>query len=192
MSRKEYSRIVDKELAVLFRDGDEFAYTEIFDRYNHLLIKHAYQMLQDSSGAQDIVQDIFLKLWEKRSSFALESSISSYLYAAVKNRVLDHLAHEKVKIKYIDYIFYHADEGSNSTEELLDQKELSEIIEREVTALPPKMRAVFILSRQSQMSYQQIAEKLHITDKTAKLQVHKAIKILRKNIPFILIVVKVV
>ncbi|RZK39840.1 MAG: RNA polymerase sigma-70 factor [Pedobacter sp.] len=182
---KDYHIITDKELTILFNEGDEFAYTEIFDRYNHLLIKHAFQMLQDSSDAQDLVQDLFLRLWEKKGSMVFSGQLSSYLYKSIKNRVLDHLAHKKVGSKYTDYVVQSNIEGVNTTEELIKYQELAEIIEREILSLPPKIQRVFRMNKEAEMSYKEIAQKLGITNNTAKLQVHKALKVLKKNIRLI-------
>lgn len=185
MKIKDYHIITDKELTILFNEGDEFAYTEIFDRYNHLLIKHAFQMLQDSSDAQDLVQDLFLRLWEKKGSMVFSGQLSSYLYKSIKNRVLDHLAHKKVGSKYTDYVVQSNIEGVNTTEELIKYQELAEIIEREILSLPPKIQRVFRMNKEAEMSYKEIAQKLGITNNTAKLQVHKALKVLKKNIRLI-------
>ncbi|WP_316825916.1 MULTISPECIES: RNA polymerase sigma-70 factor [Pedobacter] len=177
-----YNNLTDRQLAEMLRDGDQQAYTEIFERYNKLLIKHAFHLLQSSDEAGDLVQDIFLILWQKRSGLVFKSSLSAYLYTAVRNRVFDLLSHQKVVARYTDAIGRFMEEGHSISDAGLRERELAELIEREIAALPRKMREVFLLSRKDELGYKEIGERLNISDQTAKLQVHNAIKILKLKI----------
>jgi len=178
----DYSKYTDRELAASLKEGDQYAYTEIFERYHKLLIKHTFQLLQDRDEASDLVQDVFLTLWQKRTHITFSTSLSSYLYTSVRNRVFDLLSHQKVISKYAEAIGLFMEQGVSITDEMIREKELAAIIEREVAALPPKMQEVFRLSREEELSYKEIAQKMNITEQTAKLQVHNAVKTLRLKI----------
>ncbi|MGO4699600.1 RNA polymerase sigma factor, partial [Paenibacillus sp. 2TAB26] len=100
----DYSEFNDSELANLLKEGNQYAYTEIFERYKGLLYKHAFRLLNDQEEANDIIQDLFLTLWQKKAELNFRTSLSSYLYSAVRNRIFDLISHQKVASKYLDSI----------------------------------------------------------------------------------------
>ncbi|HXD77004.1 MAG TPA: RNA polymerase sigma-70 factor [Puia sp.] len=174
-----YQSLPDSRLAALLKAGDEVAYTEIFERYKVILYKHAFRVLEDRDDANDVIQDVFLALWQKKDMLAVETSLGAYLYHAVRNRIFDRISHRKVVDKYIRSIRDFMEAGQYTTDEAIRAKELAAIIEAEVAALPRKMREVFELSRNEELSYKEIARRLNISDKTVKQQVYNAVKILR-------------
>src|SRR5882757_9356864 len=99
-----YSKLTDQQLAALLSKGDQVAYTQIFEKYKTVLYKHAYRLLNDQEEANDIIQDLFFTLWQKRESIVFKISISSYLYSSVRNRIFDHITHQKVAAKYMESI----------------------------------------------------------------------------------------
>src|ERR1700761_2193214 len=100
----DYSRYDDADLAALLKSGDRDAYEEIYHRYKFILHNHAFNKLRNKEEAQDVLQEVFVNLWIKRETLAINSNLSGYLYGAVRNRVLNHFAHNEVKLKYIDQI----------------------------------------------------------------------------------------
>ena len=183
----KYVDDTDEKLAALLKQGDQYAYTEIFERYKVLLYKHAYRLLGDEDEANDIISDLFLALWQKRESLNPQVSLSAYLYGSVRNRVFDLMTHQKVIARYLDSIGECMVRGHYQTDELIRAKELAAIIEREIAALPPKMRKVFELSRSGEWSHKEIGEMLNVTEGTVKQQVHNAVKTLRLKIHCFLI-----
>lgn len=177
-----YANHSDAELAARLKEGDELAYTEIFERYTRILLRHAYRLLADHDEAHDVVQDVFMQLWQRRETLEVKSSLSAYLYVAVKNRIFKLLSHQKVVLRYSESISNFMVQGYNLIEDQLLEKELAAIIEKEIAALPSKMREVFLLNKKEELSYKEIAERLNITDQTAKQQVYKAMKILKPKI----------
>lgn len=178
----EYNKYTDKELTILLKKDDRTAYAEIYERYSRLLINHAYRILEDRAEVSDLVYDTMLNLWEKRHNVNPDLSLSSYLYKAVRNRVFNLMSRQKVSEKYTDsFIAYMANTHAYSDEFLLE-KELTEFLESEIKSLPEKMREVFILYKLEELNYSEIAERLNISDKTAKQQVYKAVKILKSKI----------
>lgn len=181
-----YQKLIDQELTALLSKGDPYAYTEIFERYKQLLIKHAFQITQNKDEAGDIVQDVFLNLWQKKDELQIQRSLSAYLYKAVQNRVFDLIARKQVAEKYQKSIASFIEEGQCITDEQLREKELAALITKEIDALPKKMREIFLLSRQEEKSYKEIAEQLQISDQTVKLQIHNAVKRLKTRISSLL------
>ncbi|MES2457991.1 MAG: RNA polymerase sigma-70 factor [Bacteroidota bacterium] len=178
----KYANDTDEKLAALLKQGDQYAYTEIFERYKVLLYKHAYRLLGDEDEANDIVSDLFLALWQKRENLNPQASLSAYLYGSIRNRVFDLMTHQKVITRYLDSIREFMVQGHYQTDEHIRAKELAAIIEREIAALPPKMRKVFELSRSGELSHKEIGEMLNVTEGTVKQQVHNAVKTLRLKI----------
>lgn len=174
-----YSELSDVELVALLKAGNQLAYTEIFERYTRILLRHAFRLLSDHDEAHDVVQDVFLQLWQKREDLEFKTSISSYLYASVRNKIFNLLSHQKVVLRYAESISSFMVEGYNIVDDELREKELAAVIEREINALPAKMREVFLLNKKEELSYQEISERLNITSETAKQQVYKAMKILK-------------
>ncbi|QSW87994.1 RNA polymerase sigma-70 factor [Flavobacterium endoglycinae] len=181
-----YSQYDDHILLNLLKQDDQLAYTEIFERYSRLLVNHAYKILSNKDEANDVVQEVFLSIWNKRFELAVTGSLSSYLYKAVKNKILNHIAHEKVVSRYADSISNFIENEYVFADSKLREKELEAIIAKEIAALPQKMREVFLLRKVEELSYDEIALKLNITDKTAKQQVYNSLKILREKLKSIM------
>ncbi|PBJ14373.1 RNA polymerase sigma factor [Flavobacterium sp. ACN6] len=177
-----YSEYADDILLDLLKEDDQSAYTEIFKRYSKILINHAYKILENQDEANDVVQEVFLSIWNKRNELSITGSLSSYLYKAVKNRVLNYIAHEKVVSRYADSISHFVENDYVFADSNLREEELESIIAKEIALLPEKMREVFLLRKVEELSYEEIALQLNITDKTAKQQVYNSLKILREKL----------
>ena len=173
------SKLSDAELTDLLKGGDRVAYAELYERYWSLLLRHAVSMLRDSDAAQDVVQDVFQMLWEKRTTLEIHTAISSFLYAATRHRVLSSLKHGKVADRYLATLQNEIESGVASTDLKIEEKELARKIEEGLNKLPPKMREVFELSRLHEYSYQEISAKLNLAENTVKRQISNALKIMR-------------
>lgn len=177
-----YSNYADNILLDLLMEDDQLAYTEIFERYSRILVNHAYKILGSSDEANDAVQEVFLSIWNKRHELIITGSLSSYLYKATKNKILNHIAHEKVVSRYAESISSFIENDYVFADSNLREKELEAIIAKEIALLPEKMREVFLLRKVEELSYDEIALQLNITDKTAKQQVYNSLKILREKL----------
>jgi RNA polymerase sigma-70 factor (family 1) len=177
-----YSELSDQELAALLRQGDTAAFAQIYHQFKARLYLHALRTLKDPDDATDLVQEVFTNLWDKRESFTIKSSIGNYLYGAVRNRVFNHIAHQTITTQYAQSIQSFLASGEMITDNLIREKELAAIIEREINSLPEKMRQVFLISRNTDLSHKEIGKQLGISDKTVKKQVGNAVRILRLKI----------
>lgn len=174
-----YDSPSDSELIQLLKSDDGIAYTMIYNKYFDTLYIHAYQKLRNKEEAQDLVHELFAHLWNKRSSLAIESNLTAYLYTAVRNRVLDFISHQQVESKYISSLQHYIDQGHCVTDHRVREKQLTTLIDNGILALPEKMRAVFELSRKEKMSHKEIATQLNLSEQTVKKQINNALKILR-------------
>ncbi|MBB4804577.1 RNA polymerase sigma-70 factor (ECF subfamily) [Flavobacterium nitrogenifigens] len=177
-----YSKYADYVLLNLLKEDNQLAYTEIFERYSRILVNHAYKILGDQDEANDVVQEVLLSIWNKRHDLVITGSLSSYLYKATKNKILNHIAHEKVVSRYAESFSNFIESDYVFADSKLREKELEAIIEKEISQLPEKMREVFLLRKVEELSYDEIAQQLNITDKTAKQQVYNSLKILREKL----------
>lgn len=176
-----YSKFNDQELTVLLKQGDQLAFTEIYNRYWAEMYYHAFRILKDEENAKDVIQDIFSNLWLKSASINVEIKLSGHLYIAVRNKVFNLIAQNKVRNDYLNSVAAFFTEAVSDTH-LLDEKELIAVVETEIQNLPPKMREIFELSRKENLSHKEIAQKLNISDQTVKKQIQNALKVLKPKI----------
>lgn len=176
------ANLSDLELLVLLKQGNESAFAELYNRYKQALYFHANRSLRDHDEARDMVQEIFEAIWTKRETLVIPKSVDAYLYGSIRNRILNFIAHQKVVSKYTDSIDAFLGQGHLTTDEMVREHELINILQQEIALLPKKMREVFELSRNHQLTYKQIAEQLNISDQSVKKQVQRAIRILRLKI----------
>jgi RNA polymerase sigma-70 factor (ECF subfamily) len=177
-----YSTHTDQELVTLLKQGDEAAYTEIYNRYAVPVFYQVNQMLRDRESSKDVVQELFIALWSKADSIREEANLAGYLYIAARNRVFKLIQKGKVRNDYVSAIAKYATEVNTASLPLIDERELSRILAREIDLLPEKMKQVFEMSRKQNMSHLQIAQELGISDKTVKKQINKALNILRLKV----------
>jgi len=175
----EYRKFDDVELAHLLRQQDQNAFSEIYRRHWHILFLHAYKMIRDEDEAKDIVQDIFAGLWNSSATLNISSSLKGYLYVTVRNRILNRIRQTKSSDDFIGLLAQQLTGVDESTTDLINERELQEIIDNEVNKLPPRMKQVFQLSREHFLTHKQIAEKLGTSEETVKKQISGSLKILR-------------
>lgn len=172
----------DQELVILLKGADHAAFTEIYNRYSIPVLYQINQMLRDRESSRDLLQDLFVALWNKPENIKADANLRAYLYVAARNRVFDLIEKGKVRNDYLSAVAGYASEVSLDTLNELDERELSRNIQKEIDALPPKMKEVFELSRKENLSHLEIAEKLGISDKTVKKQINKALHVLRDKV----------
>jgi len=169
----------DKSLFDALAKGDEQAFTVLYEKYWEKLFVVALNRVQSVEVAKELVQDLFTDLWKNRSRIVIRKNVSSYLFGALRNIILDHIRQEIVREKYIRHIsrFHHSQD--NSTADQLGLSDLNNAMKEAVDHLPPRCRQVYELSRNEHFSNREIADRLHISHKTVENHITKALKILR-------------
>ncbi len=176
----DYSTYLDEQLLLLLKNNDEGAFTELYIRYWDKLFTIAARKLGNPSEAEEIIQDIFLDLWNRRTTLQINSAVKSYLAVAVKYRVINLLAHKYQVLRFEKEI--NKNEADYSTTQWLSFEELQERLAALVAQLPEKCRIVFTLSRNEGLSQKQIASRLGIAEKTVESHLSKALRDLRTGI----------
>lgn len=173
----------DFSLFSLVKQGNAEAYKELYDRYWESLFAYTYNCLHLREGAEEIVQDIFLMLWERKYVLTVNSSISAYLFTIAKHKVLNVMRAEKVRKTYAStFSVFLEQKQDNSNEEWQFYNDLEAAIEDRLTALPEKCRIVFKMSRQEHLSIHDIAGRLNISSKTVENYLTQALKHLRTTL----------
>lgn len=154
----------------------------------HYKALHAYAavILKDEDDAEEIVQQLFLKFWEKRELLAVQTSLKAYLYKCVYHDSLNYLKHQKVKEKYQDFTQHRMD---NSYNDRIEVSELQEQINLALNDLPEQCRTIFQMSRFEDLKYREIADELGIAVKTVENQMGKALRIMRIKLADFLVLI---
>lgn len=171
----------EREIIDNLKKGDSNALKILFGEYYAAMCSYAFRFFNDVDQAEEVVQDIFVKLWENRRSINIGSSVKNYLFTWVRNQSLNVLKHEKVKQEYAQTIRDSLLEEEPAGNFYIDPW-LSEKIEKAIESLPEKRREIFILSREKGLKYREIAEKLNISIKTVETQMGLALKDLREKL----------
>lgn len=173
MELQEYS-ITD-----LLAKRDESAFEQVFKTYFKNLHAYAFTILKDEAEAEEMVQQVFFKLWERADRLSLSGSIAAYLYRAVHNESLNLLKHRKVRAEHQLHVVHTMKDRTDNAPGKMMSKELETKFQAALNDLPEQCRTIFQLSRFEEMKYRDIADKLDISIKTVENQMGKALKILR-------------
>lgn len=178
----EYS---DSTAITLIKQGSQKAFERLFKDHFKSLHAYAYTFLKDDEQAEEVVQNVFCRVWEKRDQLKTDGSIKAYLYRAVHNESLNYLKHQKVRASFG---VYYADEmeqntgGDEPASKKLMAAELQRHIEKAMSELPEQCRIIFQLSRFEQLKYQQIADQMGLSIKTIENQMGKALRVMRQKL----------
>ena len=171
----------EKKLFLDFQGGSQVCFDYFFEKYYQSLCVYAFKMLKTNSEAEDLVQDFFVRLLEKRKTIQITDSIKSYFLRSVHNRCLDYIAHQKVVATHENYHLRMMTEDDFQEYPLLDI-ELKQKIEKAIQNLPDGIRETFKLNRFDGLSYQEIATKENVSVKTVEYRISKALGILRHEL----------
>ncbi|MDP4679792.1 MAG: RNA polymerase sigma-70 factor [Cyclobacteriaceae bacterium] len=164
------------------RNKDKNAFEIVFNQYYKTLCGYANKYLDDTDVAEEIVQEVFVKFWEKCESIAPDSSIKSYLYRSVHNTCLNHIKHLKVRDNYRQYVMVKMETESYNFFDDVEDTNLEKKIYDAIDELPPQCQKIFKLSRFEGLKYQEIADHLGLSIKTIEVQMGKALKVLRQKL----------
>jgi len=171
----------DIELFLKLKEGDEKAFQKLFVKYYSFMCNYAFQFLKDNELAEETVQDMFVKIWEKRTVINIETSVKHYFFRSIRNQCLNLIQHEKIKKQYAAKM-HESSYQDIDPEQFYLEVDLIQRIETSIEALPPKRREIFRLSREQGMKYKDIAETLSISIKTVEAQMGLALKHLRAEL----------
>ena len=165
------------------RAGDESAFDALFTAWYGKLQAYAFSVLQNEAQAEEVVQTVFCRIWEKRQQWKVHTSMKAYLYGSVYHQCMDGLRRAKQVSKYQRHVLLSSTEGhSTPASGKAELKELEARLQVALSQLPDQCRAIFQLSRFGGLKYREIAEQLQLSIKTVEAQVSKALKHLRDQL----------
>jgi RNA polymerase sigma-70 factor (ECF subfamily) len=174
-------------LNLLLRDATSFE--NLFRSQYNGLVAGACRILNDKARAEDVVQDVFLKLWQKREEISIEENLPAYLHRAVTNHAIN--IYKQQYRKLIEHAEEMADQPGyteSETDNAVLVAELNHKIDKAISTMPDSSRGVFMLSRFEQLSYKEIADKLEISVKTVEKHMSNALKHLRRFLPLAVLI----
>lgn len=165
----------------------------IYLNYWEDVLDSAYKRVKDEEIAQDITQEIFISLWENRERLSIEGSLRAYLQGAVKFKVINYFKSSVVKDKHKeDLRLLIGEETELSAENKLMIKDLNKEIDVAISALPEKMRQVFLMSRRQEKTIREISDELGLSAQTVKNQISAALKVLKERLSYLLFFILVI
>lgn len=179
-----YERILLGKL----KNDDQSAFTVIFSKYYADLVRFSFGFTRNSDVSEEIVQEVFLKFWESRSSLDIHTSLKSFLLKNVQNRSIDSLRHTGITNKYTSVVLEHAILSQNDTENYILYSELQANLNQAMHKIPMQYAEVFQMSRLETLNYQEIADKLGVSVRTVEVRISKALGMLREELKDFLLI----
>lgn len=161
--------------------GDERAYSYLIDTYHHKLCVYANSLVKNVYSAEDIVQNVFIKVWEQRTRLKTDHVLKSFLYKLVYNEFID-LYRKNQSLFSLEKSYYDALHSVIQEEDSESFQRVLNVVNKEIQNLPPKCKEVFILSKKEGLTNIEIAEHLDVSIKTVEAQITKAFSILRSSL----------
>lgn len=174
--------IAEKDLILRLKNGDQTAFELLFHFYYPGLVMYASQFTANLSDAEEIVQDFFVRFWEKHNQVLPCNSLKNYFFSSVKYGSLDFLKHQEIERKYVDEIVELSKHHLAYDTDLYVISELQERLKQGIDRLPEKCREVFMMSRIQGLKNEEIAAELNISKRTVETQISKALKVLREEL----------
>jgi RNA polymerase sigma-70 factor (ECF subfamily) len=180
-----YIAELDTELIARIRAGEEGAFEQLFHRYYRELCVYASRIDRAGGSAEEIVQEVFFRIWMHRDRLILTESLAGYLYAVTRNVSLNRLARSQTEDRWRAEAQVQALEPpgeGGSADVAVRETEMALAIDRAISKLPPRCREAFLLRRQKHLSYQEISQAMRTSPKTVEIQIGKALRLLRASL----------
>lgn len=175
--------IPDEEYLVQMAEGSRQAFTELYNRYWEDLYVTAAKVLREQKEAEDVVQDVFLSMWNRRNELNIQGSLAAYLHTSVRYKCIHYIEKNITRRDYLGQLVDVMMRSAAANAEInLQLKEMQETVNKAVSKMPGKMQQVYILSRQQGLSHKEIAGYMHISVETVKKHIQHALNLIRKDL----------
>lgn len=171
---------IEKELLNQLLNGDVWAFREIYESYQGKVFLFALRLTKTKVDAEEVVQEVFVKLWEKRSGIQIEKNFNAYILTITRNLVLDKLKKAARDKKIQQKIYHNMQELQKVNANALIEKEIARLHRQAVDRLSPRKKAIYMLSREEELTYEEIAQKLGISVNTVRNQMSDALHSIRE------------
>lgn len=164
------------------RQGDRSAFSLVFVSYYTDLVMFAFTIVKTKDASEEIVQEVFVRLWDNRETIEIRSSLKSFLLKSVQNKCIDWLRHQKIKDRYAEKRLQDNTLYENETESYLMYSELEQSIEKALMSMPEKISQTYSMNRFDGLTYREIADRLDVSVRTVEVRVSKALDFLREKL----------
>ncbi len=183
LAPQDYGRCSSAELVAMIRyEGDTQAFEQLYQRYYPLLCQRVQSMIGCAYKSEEIVSDVFIKIWNNRRDLTISSSLKAYLYTAVRNQTIDYIRKQNRHRAIDGEVRVSLPSDYTSPEEALIFEEVRQAVEAAIDSLPPQGRHIFRLSRDHGLKYREIADKLNISIKTVETHMRRSLIALRRQL----------
>jgi len=181
-SSKPKILIDEKKLVKALKNGDKVAFEKIFRIYHKQLYFFCYSFLNQKEDAENITQDVFVKLWIKRATLDCEKSFTGFLFTMTKNLALNYIRKTIHQQIFVSQLLNNKPENCCQTEKQVSFNETKSILDNLINRLPTKRKEIFILSREKGLSHKEISKRLGVSAHTVESQMSKALKFIRNGL----------
>lgn len=171
----------DLEIVNALRHGERWAFYALYQRYSDLIYRNILVRVSSSFDADDIFQEFFIKLWEKHDKLNVETNVRAYLLVTLKHHILNTIKEQQIRQKYHDASYANTDEADDYTWVKITSEDLKEQLREVVDKFPPRLKTIYILSREENLMVKEIAERLSVSEQTVKNQLTDILKRLKNE-----------
>jgi len=179
---QDFSRFDDAELMREIREDNMFAFDTLYGRYSNRLYKFALSILKSTEEAENILQDVFLNLWEKRHNVEKDSSVKYYIFTITYNSAISIIRKKVKETQFFDYLKSLQELNQDTTSLEIEFNELTKSLQTIIGHLPQRQKEVYILHKEEGLKYHEIAEKLNISVNTIETHMSRALKTIKENL----------
>ena len=173
----------ESDLLAAVMVGDFKVFSDLYEKYHRELYSFALNLSKNRHDAEELVQSVFVSIWETRQNINPEKSFHAYLFSIARHRFYNTLRKRVTENCYVDYVLHHENQTDNEFEKQVEDDEINEIINKLLEQVPKRRQEIFRMSRDENLSYKQIAEKLQISENTVDTQIRNVLNFLRKELP---------
>ena len=182
--KNKYDHVNEKALIILLKNDDYKAFTIIYELYSLRILGRLIRLVRSEEMAEELLQELFVRIWEKRASIDPNLHFKSYLFSIAQNLVYDHFRKISLNEKFRSHFILSNSEGYEHVEEDLLYKQTQQHIMNAIAKLPPQCRRVFVLFKLEGKSYQEICDSLQISKSTVNNHITKANMLLKDQLPY--------
>lgn len=175
-------KISDAELAYLIKQGEKEAFRELFEKYAPKIYQFSLSYLRNEEDAKELVQEVFIKVWEKREILDASQNIKAYIFKIAVNTIYDFIRHKNIENAFNDFARINFDIHSNNTWDTIIFEEMKSTLNKLVAELPEQRRRIFNMSKRQGLSNDEIAQKLNISKRTVENQLYRALTFLKEHL----------
>lgn len=178
---KSYRTISDAELSLKIRNSEKAAFQELFERYAPRIYQFSISYLKSSPDAEELVQDVFLKIWEKREILDQSKNVKAYIFKIAVNSVYDFIRRKNIEAVFADFARANFDRTTDHTWHSVIFEEMTTKLTRLKARLPEQQRNIFHLSKEEGLTNDEIAEKLNLSKRTVENHLYRAVSFLKEH-----------